>query len=98
VDGCVLPPREGPAPRQPASQRKPAVNRAPAGARAVRPAAQPKPTDPALEIIQAALLAGITDREFAAEHGISRWRATQLMKPGSYALAGSVNGHSHQED
>jgi len=73
-----------------------ARERAAAGVRAVQPADVPQPKDPALEIIHAALAAGVKDRTLAAEHGISRHRATQLLKPGSYA--NPVNGYALKGD
>ena len=110
---CVQPPREDPAPRQLTSQPEPVAAAAPASAAAVRktrgpraaagvrvaqPADVPQPKDPALEILQAALAAGVKDRTLAAEHGISRWRATQLLMPGSYANPQPVNGYAFKGD
>ena len=86
-------PASVPVPR-PAKARE----RAPAGVRAVQPADGPQPGDPALETLQAALAAGVTARSLAAEHGISRWRAAQLLKPGSYASLRPVNGYALKGD
>ena len=72
--------------------------RAAAGVRVAQPADVPQPKDPALEILQAALAAGVKDRTLAAEHGISRWRATQLLMPGSYANPQPVNGYAFKGD
>jgi pyruvate/2-oxoglutarate dehydrogenase complex dihydrolipoamide acyltransferase (E2) component len=65
-----------------------------------RAAAEPKPGDPPAEVVRAAASA----QKLATTAGISRWRAQELMRPGSYALADdtkpvltSVNGSAREE-
>jgi len=75
------------------SRKQPA--RTKPAAKGSQAAAAPKDGDPPAAVIRAAASA----QQLAAETGISRWRAQQLVRPGSYAMRQlhAVNGNAREE-